>query len=122
MNDLQTISMINDNKLTPTFTAEDLEAYKYTFGKKGAITPPLNYYRNIKRNSRTKSMKHIKSFAPGLYMIGELDKYISIDTAPPTIEMYKNLQFAQIKGSNHFAQQDTPDQVNEIIDDFLNFN
>ncbi|KAK3932464.1 Epoxide hydrolase 4, partial [Frankliniella fusca] len=29
----------------PAVTDEDLEAYKYTFGKPGALTCPLNYYR-----------------------------------------------------------------------------
>ena len=27
------------------FTDEDMEAWKYTFGQPGAVTPPLNYYR-----------------------------------------------------------------------------
>ncbi|KAE8737088.1 Epoxide hydrolase 4-like [Frankliniella occidentalis] len=30
---------------SPTVTDQDLEAYKYTFGKSGALTGPLNYYR-----------------------------------------------------------------------------
>ena len=26
---------------------EDIEAYKYAFSQPGAVTPPINYYRNV---------------------------------------------------------------------------
>lgn len=28
-------------------SAESMEAYKYTFSQPGALTPPINYYRNL---------------------------------------------------------------------------
>jgi pimeloyl-ACP methyl ester carboxylesterase len=54
-----------------------------------------------------------------LYLIGENDLYISKETGPLAQQYYQNLDYQVIKGANHFAQQDAPEEVNAMIRSFL---
>jgi len=102
---------------------EDSEAYKYTFGQKGALTGPINYYRavaGLKLLFPDPPLPRVTRFAPGLFMLGEGDKYISRESGPMAQQMIQNLQFKVIKGANHFAQQHAPAETNRLIREFLN--
>jgi pimeloyl-ACP methyl ester carboxylesterase len=113
--DLKLLEVLGEG--SKIFTEEDLEAYKYTFGKPGALTGPINYYRNL-TSPRSKPTRP-KKFAPGLYLIGEHDHYISQSTGPAAQKIYENLEYKMIPGAHHFAQQEVPDQVNKLIYEFL---
>lgn len=99
---------------------EDLEAFKYTFGQKDAFTAPLNYYReNVKFLFPDPPIPMAKTFVPGLFMLGEGDKYISRWTGDVAKETYKKLEFKLIPGANHFCQQHKPEETNRLIREFL---
>ncbi len=102
-------------------TDEDIEAYKYTFSQEGALTAPLNYYRaNARFLNPTKPLKRPTEFSKGLYMLGEQEKYISMDSGQLQQKYSDNLQFKVIKGASHFCQQDAPEEINRLIREFLN--
>ncbi|KXJ82329.1 epoxide hydrolase 1 [Aedes albopictus] len=117
MNDLKMFDVSFGKCCTP----EEVEAYKYTFAKKGALTPPINYYRanftaSAKRNVRPpKDIPHV----PGLYLLGENDLFISKATGPLLQKQFNNLEFKIVQGAGHFVQQDKPDLVNQIMREFL---
>lgn len=117
MHDLKIMKAIGSFKFNEYFSEEDLEAYKYTFSKSGAFTGPINYYRNISRQK--KEMKSSHEFAPGLFLLGDGDKYIGRDSLPEAQLMYKNLKTGLIPNANHFAQQDNPVETNKLIREFL---
>lgn len=98
----------------------DLEAYKYVFSQEGALTGPINYYRAAaKFLYPDPPLKRPTSFAPGLYALGEGDKYISRDSGKMAQKFYDNLEFKIIEGGNHFAQQHVPDATNRLIREFI---
>ncbi|XP_062535182.1 epoxide hydrolase 1-like [Armigeres subalbatus] len=117
MNDLKMLDIALGKFCSP----EELEAYKYTFSKKGALTPPINYYRanlspNAKRNIRPPTdIPHV----PGLYLLGEKDLFISKASAPLLQEQFNNLEYKIVPGGGHFVQQDKPELVNQIMREFL---
>jgi epoxide hydrolase 4 len=117
MFDLKVLNVIKSK--TGGTTDEDLEAFKYTFTKKGALTYPINYYR-ANFNFTKRKVQKPGTFAPGLYLIGEHDLYISKDTGPLAKKYYENLDYQVVSGANHFAQQDAPETVNTMIRTFLN--
>lgn len=85
----------------------------------GALTGPINYYRaNISAFKVPKQSKP-KAFAPGLYLLGEGDHYISKATGPILQKQFKNLQFEVVEGANHFLQQDAPEKTNALLRKFL---
>ncbi|XP_065090945.1 epoxide hydrolase 1-like [Ochlerotatus camptorhynchus] len=117
MNDLKTFEMALGKHCTP----EEVEAFKYTFSKKGALTPPINYYRaNFASTSKwtpnpPKDIPHV----PGLYLLGENDLYISKATGEMLQKRFNNLEFKIIPGTGHFVQQENPDMVNKLMREFL---
>jgi len=119
LNDFVVFKAIGSGRISETFTEEDLEAYKYTFSRPGALTGPVNYYRaNLSAFKVPKSSKP-KKCAPGLYILGENDLYISKKTGPMLQKQFENLQYEVVKGSNHFVQQDTPQKTNALLRKFL---
>ncbi|GAB0092650.1 epoxide hydrolase 1 [Sergentomyia squamirostris] len=112
--DLSVFSAMKSDYTTP----EDIEAFKYTFAKPKALTYPINYYRA--NNSHTPSIrsKPVK-YAPGLFLLGEKEEYISMSTGPAMEKAYPNLTYKLVPGATHFAQQDKPVLVNEMMRNFL---
>jgi epoxide hydrolase 4 len=99
---------------------EDLEAYKYVFSKKGALTGPINYYRAAaKFLFPDPPLQRPQTFARGLFMLGESDKYISRASGKEAQKYYDNLEFKIIEGANHFAQQHQPEATNRLIREFI---
>lgn len=99
---------------------EEVEPYKYTFSKKGALTGPINYYRaNAKFIFPDPPLERPTHFVPGLYMLGENDHFISQSTGKVLQTYYDNLEFKIVAGANHFSQQHKPEETNRIIREFL---
>lgn len=102
-------------------TKDDIEAYKYVFSKRGAQTGPINYYRaNIVNIVLGKySLPRLEKYAPGLYLHGERDLYVSDVFVQVLENMYPNLEGKLIPEASHFAQQDKPEAVNRLMREFL---
>lgn len=98
---------------------EDLEAYKYTFSRPGAFTPPINYYRANLRVFAGLPQPKVEKYAPGLFLLGEKDMYISQKTGPQQQRRNANLRFECVRDANHFVQQDAPEAVNKLMREFL---
>ncbi|XP_055597676.1 epoxide hydrolase 1-like [Uranotaenia lowii] len=100
---------------------DEIEAFKYTFGKKGALTPPINYYRaNMGSGRKLVDPKSIDTpHAPGLYLLGENDHFISKETGPLLMKEFNNLQFKIVPGVDHFLQQHNPSLINKEMRTFL---
>lgn len=99
---------------------EELEAFKYTFAKKGALTYPINYYRaNFGTRVQSSRPPADVPHAPGLYLLGEHDAYISKETGPLMQKEYNNLSFKIVPGVDHFLQQHNPTLVNRVMREFL---
>lgn len=99
---------------------DDVEVYKYVFSKEGALTGPINYYRAAaKFLFPDPPLPRPTNFVPGLFMIGEGDRYISRQSGKMAQKLFDKLDFKLIKGGNHFAQQHAPKETNRLIREFL---
>lgn len=101
-----------------SITDEDIETYKYVFSQDGALTGPINYHRanfTFEKRERPK----LTHFAPGLFLLGERDLYISKDSAKILQKFYKNLDYKVVEKANHFCQQDNYQEVNKLMREFL---
>nr|CAD7599222.1 unnamed protein product [Timema genevievae] len=100
---------------------EDVEAFKYTFSKPGALTAPINWYRANVLEQQIEDIKTKKDpGVPGLFLFGEKDDYLELAYLEEAKDVIKNLQTVVIEGGNHFVQQDKPEAVNKVMRDFLN--
>jgi len=133
-NDMQMlISMLTDPSTTGctdpgAFTAEDIEAWKYTFQQPNALTGPINYYRAAFRSpppKRTEKTGESKNGPPGIVQPPTLIIWGTNDAALSTELAHDSLQFCQkgtlrlIEGASHWVQQDRPGLCNQLIRDFL---
>ncbi|XP_048585099.1 epoxide hydrolase 4 isoform X2 [Nematostella vectensis] len=92
-----------------SLTDEDLAAYRYMFSREGALTPPLNYYRNVL--VRTKSDRDLFK--------GTGDRALESGMLEGTADFAPNLTIRYVDGASHWVQQEEPEVVNECIHDFL---
>ncbi|XP_073999502.1 epoxide hydrolase 4-like isoform X2 [Rhodnius prolixus] len=113
------------NEQLAILNAEELEAYKYTFGKTDALTPPLNYYRAIKYEG--KSLKHSSNRQseavkpPGLLIISDEDRALSRGLLELSAKIFGGDRIAiqLITKAGHFVQQEKPCEVNQAIATFI---
>lgn len=98
-------------------TDADIEAFKYTFGKEGAFTAPINYYRANMLGTPNKTKP--ESYEKGLFLLGDKDKYISSACGPLAEKRIPNLKFQLLENTDHFCQQTNPNKVNEVMRKFL---
>ncbi|XP_065275732.1 epoxide hydrolase 3 [Emys orbicularis] len=98
-------------------TTQELEAYMFSFSKPRALTPPLDYYRNMLSRS---SMQCKDVLVPTLVIWGEKDVYLEAGMIP-LLEQYvrKRCRVRRIPEASHFVSEDQPDKVNQLIWSFL---
>ncbi|KAI1731554.1 alpha/beta hydrolase fold domain-containing protein [Ditylenchus destructor] len=101
------------------FTDEDLEAYKHVFSKPNAVTPPLNYYR---AGMRVVGRRHFSAepVKPKTLIIwGDQDAALDVEGAELSITLCRDARLERIPDASHWVQQDVPDKVNALIDEFI---
>jgi len=125
MNDMQMLNKIlqHESKKSPCpVSDEDIEVYKFYFGKPGAFTAPINYYRAnflLSSRDRIRGKGTSPDFPPGLLLFGEQDDYIDKEIQENTTKLVANCSLVYVKDTNHFVQQDDPEAVNQEMRAFL---
>ncbi|XP_040589397.1 epoxide hydrolase 4 isoform X2 [Mesocricetus auratus] len=98
-------------------TTDDLEAYIYVFSQPGALSGPINHYRNI---FNCLPLKHHVVTTPTLLLWGEEDAFMEAEMAEVTKMYVKNcFRLTVLSEGSHWLQQDQPDTVNRLIWAFL---
>ncbi len=111
--------------LPPWFTEEDLEAYGALYEKSGFQTALQVPYRTL--NERP-AIKDPRIEAPALLIMGEKDyvfKFPGIGNYVRSGEVkhfVPNLEITYLPEGTHFVQEQSPDQVNQLILTFLHTN
>jgi pimeloyl-ACP methyl ester carboxylesterase len=99
-------------------TDEDIEAYKYTFSKKDALTSAINYYRNIFTDDGPKKPSKIIE-TPTLLLWGANDVAFEESLAHSHVDICTDITIKIISDGSHWIQQDCPETVNEYMKQFL---
>ena len=103
---------------------EVLEAYKYVFQDFKAWNRGINYYRAVLTNkgmefSRTIRPKLSSTEVRTLHIFGTGDKYLGLEAAQKSSKYVKNYQLELLEGVSHWVQHEAPQQVNRMIEEFL---
>ena len=99
---------------------DDLQAYLHTYSQPGAFTYPINYYRRILKKPRpipVSATNKIK--VPTLVLFGSSDKFFSEECKIGYGKYVAQVQVLTVQGS-HWLQQDSPEEVNRRMRDFIN--
>lgn len=125
--------MVQDTFIAPpfapnhpdVFSNEDMERYKQAFGRPGAATATVNYYRSlIDLNSRRpapalQQALNKKLTIPTLLVWAENDAALGQQLLRGTERHVEHLRVVVLPGCSHWAQQDQPEEVNRLLNEHL---
>ena len=98
----------------------DLQAYLHSYSQPGALTYPINYYRRIfKKPQPLRVSVANKIKVPTLVLFGHSDRFFSEEVKVGYDKYVDKVQVLTIQGS-HCLQQDSAEEVNRRIRDFVN--
>lgn len=100
------------------FTDEVLARYIEVFSEPGAITPPVDYYRNMDANWRASAELDERIDVPALMISAEHDPVLSPALSTGMEDRVSNLRRVLIADCGHWTQQEQPDAVNAALIDF----
>jgi pimeloyl-ACP methyl ester carboxylesterase len=102
----------------PILTAEELKVYVDAFTA-GGMTAPINWYRNLERNSRilAGTSDHIR--VPCLMISAEDDIFLPPNLVQGMEECVPDLEKHLIPECGHWTQAEKPNVVNQVIIDWL---
>lgn len=105
--------------LSKLMTEEDIQFYVQQF-KKSGFRGPLNWYRNIDKNWKW-SCKSVgrKILIPALMVVAEKDRVLLPEMTKHMEDWIPNLKRGYIKDCGHWTQIEKPNEVNQILTEWL---
>ena len=79
----------------------------------------INYYRSLVRTGSNKPRGSGQIDVPTLMIWGERDLALNIKCSEGTEEWVPNFTLHRLPGVSHWVQQEAPERVNAILDDWL---
>ena len=109
------------------FTQRDIEGYVSSWSKEGGITGGINYYRsNLNTEfwgNLDESIPFPRIKSPTLQIWAEEDLFLGKELTEGTNEFVDALfSLKIIPNCGHWIQQEAPEEVNQIIEEFLDYN
>lgn len=101
------------------FGPEERAIYSEASCRPGARSAMVNYYRALLRHGDTIGLGDGRIDVPTLMVWGEEDVAINIHCTDGTDEWVSDLTLKRLPGVSHWVQQDAPDEVNAILDEWL---
>ncbi len=101
-----------------TFSDVDLDIYYQAWSKPKAYQSMLNWYRAAIQKP-LKYENDPKIIVPTLLIWGELDNFLGIEMAQPSIDLCENGRLVIIEGATHWVQHEETDKVNKLITAFF---
>jgi pimeloyl-ACP methyl ester carboxylesterase len=104
------------------FPDDVIEAYRVAAARPGALTAMLNYYRALGRGGgarRQRALGYPTLELPTLVIWGERDLALTREVALRTRELASNLELRLLPDASHWVQQDVPETVNAILEEWL---
>jgi len=106
--------------------SDEMEAYKYAFRQFGTWTGAMNIYRCAASNKsaafwkdKQVQEKHKNIKVRTLEIFGTADKYLALGGAKGSSKYVADHRLELLDGVSHWVQQEAPDRVNGIIQNFL---
>jgi pimeloyl-ACP methyl ester carboxylesterase len=117
------IEMIFHNEMLrnrDAFPPDVLEVYKRAFRPAGALTPPIDYYRNMDRNWELSAQWAERTIdVPCLMISGANDPVLTPAMADGMEERVPNLTKVVIDDCGHWTQQERPEATNAAMIAYL---
>ncbi|MEM5785694.1 MAG: alpha/beta hydrolase [Syntrophobacteraceae bacterium] len=100
-----------------TFSPKDFVFYREAWGREGAITAMLNWYRAFFRAPPRFSPEAIK--VPLMLIWGARDQFLTTEVARASIEQCEGGRLVMLPDATHWVHHEEPELVNRLIVQFL---
>ena len=101
------------------FGPEEQAIYSVAARREGARSAMVNYYRAMLRHADTIDPGDFTVDVPTLMLWGEEDVAIDINCTVGTEQWVPDLTLKKFPGVSHWVQQDAPDEVNAVLEQWL---
>ena len=101
------------------FPDEALDVYARAALRPGVATAMVNYYRALVRNRNVVDLGDYRVEIPTLMIWGEEDTALNIHCSEGTEEWVPNLALQRLPGVSHWVQQEAPEKVNALLEEWL---
>lgn len=112
--DLQALDRVHS-----CYDEEEREAFKYIFGKPGALTGPVNYYRASFRKRSSGGPKLRRLGVPALVVWGRRDFALTDTLASLSLDYAKGGRVEYVADAGHWVHRERAQVVNQQIKHFL---
>lgn len=109
----------NNVRRQENFTAADLAVYQDNAMRPGGLTAMVNWYRALFRFGGLPRANFPTIETPTLFLWGDADFALSVQTALGTEAYASNLTFRRLDGVSHWVQQEAPEAVNAMLEAWL---
>jgi len=117
--------MLGDGTVRPdAFSETDIKRYKTAFGRPGARTAGLNYYRSLARRTAKLTLTKggvgdLPVRAPTLLVWGEQDVALDVSLTEDLAQWVPDIRVERLADASHWVQFDAPQRVTELLVDHL---
>lgn len=112
--------MLESTSLKGSFTKNDLEKYKLAWANENAIKHMIMWYKAAFRNaSQAKVYQDKKVNIPLKIIWGKNDLALVPEMAQESLDYCMLGDLSYLDKATHWVQQDCPEEVNRLIEDFL---
>jgi len=101
------------------FPPEVRSVYSAAAMRPGARRAMVNYYRALLRHGNAVDLGDGRVEVPTLMVWGEEDVALNIHCTEGTEQWVRDFTLKRLPGVSHWVQQDAPEKVNAILEDWL---
>ncbi|MBP2291511.1 alpha/beta fold hydrolase [Azospirillum rugosum] len=99
-----------------TFDADDLACYREAWGRPGALTAMVNWYRALRRGLRP---PNARVRAPTLILWGDRDRFLEQGLAEAAAALCDDARVVHMEKASHWVQHEEAARVNRDLTAFL---
>lgn len=99
-----------------TFDADDLALYREAWGRPGALTAMVNWYRALRRGLRPPDRR---VSPPTLILWGDRDRFLDRGLADAAAALCDDARLVHMERAGHWVQHEEAARVNRALADFL---
>lgn len=118
-NNFQAMARLLELASSQALSAEEIGYYREAWSQLGALSAAVSWYRALVQNLKRVLIRDLFITMPTRLIWGEPDLALEKQTAEASHKHCAQLEIYYIQNSGHFVQQDSPDEVSQLILDFL---
>jgi epoxide hydrolase 4 len=115
------VRVLRDTSFPGVISDPDIEQYKESWARKGALTAMLNWYRAalLRPSKLALDSEASRVKVPTLLILGKNDQFVSEAMARESLQYCDDGHLEMFEGATHWVQHEKPAQVTTLLSQFF---